>query len=609
MKIKEVAIPIALMLIVASLLVPVPAIVLDLLIVTNLLFSVGLVVLALQSTDSLKLSALPTILLLSTLFRLCINVSTSRLILSQGQGGEMVEAFGSFVLQGNIGVGVVLFLMLTLIQFIVIAKGSERVAEVAARFTLDAMPGKQMAIDADLRSGMYDMHTARLKRSELQTESRFYGALDGSMKFIKGDAIAGICIVVINIVGGLIAGMISGLSLSEAAHLYTILTVGDGLASQIPALLNSLAAGLVVTRVGQAVDTSLSTEMLEQIFQSKTVFIMAGVTSYALGVVPGMPILPLFLIGTLAISGAIFSKNKSEKKPDIVDTSFIPDAPSILEISHSISESNKISSIKSISEVIREKVFEETGIIVPNIAIKYSKDLDKLLKIKLRSVEIHSYQSETLNESCDKEFIECVVKILISSRDELIDDAHTKRWLDWNENYYPDLAAALQSNNYITTTQLTELLRNLSMERIKLEPFDRIAQGILEMAPKVGIDRALVDEIRIYLKRSIHSKLFNNKNNIKVLMVEPALESSLFLGDGEKEILDPIRVTKFIENAKNYLNQIDAILVGKSARRLLAEVCLMYQITTPVISHAEILSGISIEPVATLEEGQLYAAH
>ena len=251
-------------------LLPVPPAVMDFLLVGNLILALVLFLSTLYIPDTLRLSALPTMLLLATLYRLALNISTTRNILSAGDGGRVVEAFGGIVIQGNLVVGVVIFLIITLVQFIVIAKGSERVAEVSARFTLDALPGKQMSIDADVRAGVIDVSTARVKRQDLQTESRFYGALDGAMKFVKGDAIAGIIITVINIVGGLAIGIISeGLPLPLAVTKYTTLTIGDGLVAQIPALLNSLAAGIVVTRVARGDDASLAGELLSQLGQVK----------------------------------------------------------------------------------------------------------------------------------------------------------------------------------------------------------------------------------------------------------------------------------------------------------------------------------------------------
>ncbi|MSP15275.1 MAG: EscV/YscV/HrcV family type III secretion system export apparatus protein, partial [Myxococcales bacterium] len=230
--------------------VPLPTLLIDLLIALNLTIAVVLLMVAIYVPDALRITTFPTLLLLTTLFRLALNVSSTRLILLQADAGDIIRSFGEFVVRGNFVVGAIIFLVLTLIQYIVISKGSERVAEVAARFTLDAMPGRQLAIDADLRAGHLDQEEARRRRSALQRESQLFGSMDGAMKFVKGDAIAGIVIVVITIVGGLIVGVVQrGLSLGEALEVYSLLTIGDGLVSQIPALIISTAAGLIVTRV------------------------------------------------------------------------------------------------------------------------------------------------------------------------------------------------------------------------------------------------------------------------------------------------------------------------------------------------------------------------
>ena len=235
--------------IVGMMIVPLPTPVLDLLISVNIAAAVTLLLVAIYVSDALKIATFPTLLLLTTLFRLALEVSATRLILLHADAGVVIRAFGNFVVAGNLVVGAVIFLILTMIQFLVISKGAERVAEVAARFTLDAMPGQQMAIDADVRAGALDAVEARARRVALSREAQLYGALDGAMRFVKGDAIAGILILAISLAGGLIIGVVErGLSIGEAARLYTLLTIGDGLVSQLPAFIISLAAGLLTTR-------------------------------------------------------------------------------------------------------------------------------------------------------------------------------------------------------------------------------------------------------------------------------------------------------------------------------------------------------------------------
>ena len=235
------------------LLVPLPPMLLDLLLAANLGITILLMLITLGVTQPLDISVFPSLLLLMTLYRLSLNVATTRLILLDGDAGRIISTFGNFVVGGNLVVGLVIFLILIIIQFIVITKGSSRVSEVAARFTLDAMPGKQMAIDAELGAGTIDDTEARNRRSHLTREAEFYGAMDGASKFVRGDAIAGLIITVINLFGGVILGIMGGLSAGEAVHRFSILTVGDGLVSQIPALIVATTAGLLVTKAASKV--------------------------------------------------------------------------------------------------------------------------------------------------------------------------------------------------------------------------------------------------------------------------------------------------------------------------------------------------------------------
>ncbi|MEO0459642.1 MAG: type III secretion system export apparatus subunit SctV [Myxococcota bacterium] len=287
--------------VVGMMIVPLPTIIMDLLLVLNVTIAVSMMMIAIYISSPLKLSAYPTILLITTLFRLALNVSTTRLILLQADAGEVVESFGSFVVRGNFVVGAVIFLIITIIQFLVIAKGSERVAEVAARFTLDAMPGKQMSIDADLRAGAFDLDEARKKRQELNRESQLFGSMDGAMKFVKGDAVAGLIITAVNIVAGIIIGvMMMDFSAGEAIQRYGILTIGDGLVSQIPALLGSMTAGLIVTRVAAEEEEShLGKDISTQVLAQPKAFAIAAGLLAGIGLVPGLPTVPFFAMSVV----------------------------------------------------------------------------------------------------------------------------------------------------------------------------------------------------------------------------------------------------------------------------------------------------------------------
>jgi type III secretion protein V len=301
--------------IVGMLIVPLPTHLLDILITANISISVILLLTAIYIPRALTVSVFPTLLLLTTLYRLSLNVSSTRLILLQADAGEVIRAFGQFVVRGNYVVGAVLFIILTLIQFIVIAKGSERVAEVAARFTLDAMPGKQMSIDADMRSGAIDQDEGKRRRRELERESSLYGAMDGAMKFVKGDTIASIIIAVINIVGGLLIGVMQrGMEVGDAAKIYAILTIGDGLVSQIPALLISTSAGVIVTRVqGEEEGAHLGKDITTQLSSQPRAIALAAALLIVLALVPGLPTVPFLVLGSITGAGGYYLLKKESE--------------------------------------------------------------------------------------------------------------------------------------------------------------------------------------------------------------------------------------------------------------------------------------------------------
>jgi flagellar biosynthesis protein FlhA len=298
MKFGDILVALLVIGIILLMIIPVNLGILDFFLSINIALAMLILLIAMFNTEALEFSVFPSLLLITTLFRLSLNISTTRAILSKGQAGAVIQAFGDFVIGGNAIVGFIIFIIIIIIQFLVITKGSERVSEVAARFTLDAMPGKQMAIDADLNSGLITENEARERRQKIQRESDFYGSMDGASKFVKGDAIAGIIITVINILAGFAIGMASmGLTFAEALRRYTLLTVGDGLVSQIPALMISVATGVVVTRA--ASDSNLGNDVITQLFnQPKVMFILAGVLS-GLGLLTPLPTLPLTTLGLL----------------------------------------------------------------------------------------------------------------------------------------------------------------------------------------------------------------------------------------------------------------------------------------------------------------------
>lgn len=298
--------------IVLMIIIPLPSIALDILLALNITLSIIVIMITMFTTSVLQLSVFPTLLLVVTLFRLGLNISSTRLILSKGDAGSIITAFGDFVVGGNYVVGVIIFLIIMIIQFLVITNGSTRVAEVSARFTLDAMPGKQMSIDADLNSGLIDEATAKKRRADLQSEADFYGTMDGASKFVKGDAVAGIIITVINVLGGIIIGITQmGMSAGEAASSFVILTIGDGLVSQVPALLISTAAGILVTRSNSK--NNFGKTLTTQLSAFPVALGIAATIMFAFAIIPSMPTVPFALAGA-SMGGLSFMLIKEEEK-------------------------------------------------------------------------------------------------------------------------------------------------------------------------------------------------------------------------------------------------------------------------------------------------------
>lgn len=380
---------------------PLPFFLLDVLLTLNITVSVVLLMVTIYVPEALRIASFPTILLVTTLFRLGLNISSTRLIMLYAYAGEVIESFGEFVVGGNFVVGFIMFLIITLIQFLVIAKGAERVSEVAARFTLDAMPGKQMSIDADLRAGNITMEDAKKKRRNLERENQLFGSMDGAMKFVKGDVIAGMIITVINLVGGLIIGVMQkGMTVERAAKTYTLLSIGDGLVSQIPALIISLAAGMIVTRVAAEEEgANLGREIGQQVLaQPKAIAIAAGLL-LGLGLIPGLPKIPFFLLaictgsvayglfklqarGGLVSGGTAAVAEKDGKKPALEagteeDTGLPLPVPLALEVSTELTAmlDGKEDGGRFINELIpqiRDRLFFDLGVRFPGVRVRGS---------------------------------------------------------------------------------------------------------------------------------------------------------------------------------------------------------------------------------------------
>ena len=323
---KDIVLSLLFVVIIVMMVLPLPTGLIDALVGFNITFAVLILITTIYTHNAVDLSVFPSLLLISTLFRLAISISTTRLILLQADAGKIIDTFGQFVIQGNLAVGLVIFFIITIVQFIVITKGSERVAEVSARFSLDGMPGKQMSIDADVRAGLIDNRMAKERRVLLEKENQLYGAMDGAMKFVKGDAIAGLVITVVNITGGLVVGMIQqGMDLGEALKLYSVLTIGDGLVAQIPALFLSIAAGIIVTRVSVDSSTDLAIDITAQLLDKpKSLMVVAGIL-YGACLIPGFPVPVFFFLGSAVLAAGLHELRKQHGSlrglfsPDVLD--------------------------------------------------------------------------------------------------------------------------------------------------------------------------------------------------------------------------------------------------------------------------------------------------
>ncbi|MDR0742493.1 MAG: type III secretion system export apparatus subunit SctV [Puniceicoccales bacterium] len=399
------------MMIIVLMIIPIPTWLLDILLAFNLTISVLLLMISMYIPRTLDLSTFPSILLFTTLFRLALNITTTRQILIHAHAGEIIYTFGNFVVAGNFVVGAVIFLILLIVQFVVITKGAERVSEVAARFTLDAMPGKQMSIDADLRAGAIDNDTAKFKRDELGRENQLYGALDGAMKFVKGDAIAGLIITTINIIAGLIIGITQkGMDASKALKTYSILTIGDGLVSQIPALLIAITSGVIVTRVASDASSALGQDIGKQIFAQPKALLIAGAMVVLMMLIPGFPKIPFAILGvmlffggrkmakptraatpTISRTGAGLPSDATPKasqaKQD--DGEFSVTVPLLLDVATVIEQSVEPDLLNDQLIQVRQALYYDLGVPFPGIHLRFNENLsDGMYQILLQEVPV-----------------------------------------------------------------------------------------------------------------------------------------------------------------------------------------------------------------------------
>ncbi|MCT4595598.1 MAG: flagellar biosynthesis protein FlhA [Anaeromicrobium sp.] len=507
MRFGDIVVSLAVIAVVVIIIIPVPLGVLDFLLSMNIALALLILLISIYNKEPLQFAIFPSMLLLTTLLRLSLNISTTRMILSKGNAGDVIEAFGEFVIGGNAVVGFIIFLIIVIIQFMVITKGAERVSEVSARFTLDAMPGKQMSIDADLNSGIITEADARGRREKIQREADFYGAMDGASKFVKGDAIAGIIITVINIGAGFVLGMLGGgLSFLEALQKYTLLTVGDGLVSQIPALLISTAAGIVVTRA--ASDSDLGSDVIKQLFnQPKIMFIVSGVLIF-LGFT-GLPKLPLFVLASVFIYlGFILKETTTEeieemeiqeegdeaseiRKPENVIPLLQVD-PIELEFGYGIiplADPKQGGDLFDRLVMIRRQCALELGIVVPmirlrdNIQLEPNEYLIKIKGIEITKGKIMFDHYLAMNSGMAEGDIEGI---------DTIEPAFglPAKWIEENEREKAEIFGyTVVDSSSVISTHLTEIVKRHSHELIGRQEVKILIDNIKEN------HGALVDEV------------------------------------------------------------------------------------------------------------------
>lgn len=596
MRARDLAVLLSVILIVIMLIIPLPPAMLDFLIITNISLAILIILVAMNTKEPLQFSIFPTLLLLVTLFRLGLNVSTTRSILGNGEAGNVIDTFGNFVIGGNPLVGFVVFLILIIIQFIVITKGAERVSEVGARFTLDAMPGKQMSIDADLNAGMISDIEAKERREKIEKEADFYGAMDGASKFVKGDAIAGIVIVIINIIFGLVIGMMQmGMSLSDSANHFTLLTVGDGLVSQIPALIISTATGIIVTRA--ASDGNLGQDITKQLLAYPKMLYVASGTILALGLLTPISLIVTSIIaGVLAFGGYHLSQgeqkqlaeeekeeasdeNEDLKSPESV-VNLLQIDPIEFEFGYGLiplADTNQGGDLLDRVVMIRRQMALELGMVVPVIRIRDNIQLqpnEYTIKIKGNEVAkgellLDHYMamspgvedesvvgietvepafglpalwiSEEMKEQAELSGYTVVdppsvvsthlTEVIKRHAHELIGRQETKQLVDHLKEAYPALVEEV--TNTLSIGEIQKVLTNLLKEHISIRNLPAIFETIADYGQMTKDMDLLTEYVRQSLSRQISKQFAQQGEPLYVVTLSGMVEK--MIADGVQQ--------------------------------------------------------------------------
>ena len=588
---SDYALAMVMIFILIMMILPLPTFVIDVMIALNMGVAMVLLMIAIYLPSPLAFSSFPAVILISTLFRLSLSVSTTRLILLNADAGDIIYAFGNFAVGGNIIVGLVVFLIITIVSFLVVTKGSERVAEVAARFSLDGMPGKQMSIDSDMRSGVITITQARQRRTELELEIRLYGAMDGAMKFVKGDAIAGLIIIFINIIGGISIGVMQqGMSAGDALQLYSILTIGDGLVAQIPALFISVTAGLIVTRVSPKDSENLGSDIGSQLTSQPNALISTSALLFGFAWMPGFPTLVFMvlsaMVGVLAVSVKKASKGKNgllintaeseegKAGEDSATAEFAPHAPVIIEVSSAARELIDPSFLNSELARVRRALYQSLGVPFPGVHLRFNGDSeigqyailiydipvaqgvinyeavlpltdaqslntanipfetaeDFLPNIKTRWVEQEHIQLLLDNQinvlSAPQILGHHLAHALRRYASKFIGIQETHMLLGQVEGLYSELIKEMYRN--LSISQVSGVLRRLISEDVSINNLRAILEALVLGAKQAGDDEETLTEfIRTHLKDQISYRYCQGNNILPVILIDPGTEELL----------------------------------------------------------------------------------
>ncbi len=587
----ELAIAAIVLSVVAMLVVPLPRPLLDGLLTLNIGFAVALLMASLFTRRPLGFASFPTLLVVTTLFRVGLEVSTARLVLADADAGQVVHAFGTSVVAGNLVVGLVVFAVITIVQLTVVARGAERVAEVAARFALDAMPGKQMAIDAELRAGSIDAATAQQRRKDLERESQLYGAMDGAMRFVKGDAVAAIMIVIANLIGGMVVGVgMRGMSAAEAMRTYSMLSIGAGLVAQIPSLIVAVASGLLVTRVASTGDRPLGEDLGAQLGGEPRILGAAAILLIGLGLVPGLPLVPFVLLGALAAGGALLIARA--KRPAIALDEPGASRGVTLRLSSALHARWAAKPAELHAQLAEIRAAVDAGVPVPPLSVALDASLGETeLVLALDGTPVA--------------WLDDLAKLpaaLAQIAPELITVDRVAQLVDRAAQHSPVVVREVVPR-LVSLATLAEVLRGLARERVPLGDLPAILEAIA-LAPTRDVP-ALIEHLRGQLRRQISAR-WAPRGQLAVFtvdqMIEEAVRSAIDRRDGGAILaLEPAIAHDIVAAVRARVGAAGVILASGDIRRHLRTLLEPELPEIAILAAHELAPGTAVRTAGRIE--------